>query len=159
MMGVREAMQSQRDDAERSLKTIPDDALRTLGGTMRWRETSIPELRKKVGEEKEEVIDILLMAQFDKNIELGLFPEAEWFRRTLTFIPPPELMERHPGFEYYHKSFGAIGAKAEIDDSKYKKASCYLIRDILLAKIRNFSKLKVITTKTWKPNITIFVSA
>ena len=89
IMGAREALQARRDETARSLKTIPDHALRTLGNTMRWTETTLPDLRRKLKEEKEEVIDVLLMAQFDKNIELGLFPEAEWFRRTATFIPPP----------------------------------------------------------------------
>ena len=107
--GVRESMASQRRDAERSLRSISDDKLVLLAQAMRWPgagQASARELRKLLNTSKfkSRIVDQLLMAQFDKNIELGLAPEEEWYREVQVFVPPAPLLDRHPGFEGFANS-------------------------------------------------------
>ncbi|KAF8958545.1 hypothetical protein BDZ97DRAFT_1906448 [Flammula alnicola] len=133
--GVRESMQGHREDAERVLAHISDSELVKLAHNMGWpKGQHIKDLRKMLTSKKEEVVNMMMLSKFDKNITLGLTPEAEWYRRVLAFVPPSELLDRHPGFEYFKESLGVDAT--HLQDGKHKT-----VRTSVL--------------KTWKPNITI----
>ncbi|KDR73934.1 hypothetical protein GALMADRAFT_250621 [Galerina marginata CBS 339.88] len=137
--GVSESLRSQRVDARRALKTLSDEFLASIARSLRWPNSSSASpkvLRKMLEQNKEDVVDYLVLAQFDKNMELGLSLEAEWYAEVDAFVPPAGLLDRHPGFDAFLMSMEADNGPSKDTKEKMKK-------------------LKVQVLKSWKPNITI----
>ncbi|KAF8904678.1 hypothetical protein CPB84DRAFT_1745711 [Gymnopilus junonius] len=122
--GIRKSLAGQCWEAEQSLKSLSNETLVYLRRVMHWPELAISSprtLRQMLNMEKhwEQVVNFMMMAQFDQNIELRLTLEEEWYGEVDVFIPPTFLLSKHPGFEAFSNIIHCIAEN--VDGAKLKK--------------------------------------
>jgi hypothetical protein len=54
---------------------------------------------KAFAQSREEIIDMMFKAQMDGAMEGQMCGEQVFYETFKVFIPPPKLLDRHPGFE------------------------------------------------------------
>lgn len=78
------------------LKTMPDREL--MNAPFVPQGMNVTEARRFVDERHDDIVNSMVRS-FDKVVINCL--EQKWYKETKVFLPPPELMERHPNFDAY----------------------------------------------------------
>ncbi|KAI0366568.1 hypothetical protein BV20DRAFT_1055566 [Pilatotrama ljubarskyi] len=126
---LRDGFLQQRQMFEAMFRDLPGDKLVQLPWLPQG--MSVPEARAYVEAHMEDLVS--KMQQLTTTGRVSTY-EQEWFKRTMVFLPPRELRDRHPGFEV---AFSALQKGDDIQPDVAKTVRTHVEKD-------------------WKANITLF---
>ncbi|KAF8210815.1 hypothetical protein K438DRAFT_1569292, partial [Mycena galopus ATCC 62051] len=90
---------------------------------------------EELQERREMIAEILLEEHLSGNTAPRLGGESVWFQATRALVPPKELWAKHPEMEHWNKNRKGVPYPDELK-----------------------TKLRATIQKTWKPNMTFFLS-
>jgi hypothetical protein len=101
---IENCIKKQRDQIGNMLDTLDPARLAQLG-IVRPSDSS-PEAAKVFTQRREEVIDTMIKAHMDGTMDGQMSGEQTFYETFKVFMPPPELWDRHPRFEWCVKNVG-----------------------------------------------------